>query len=158
MTARERWQSSLVGPIADGERLEAPARERLTLIRIYEELRPLGYEGAYDAVRRYARRWSKPHSSATADAFVPLTFAPGEAYQLRLTWGPRARELLLECWSRVRFCRTAVSMGTSGFDPLGRFSPFDMSPFGVGGENGERETSVKDAQHRRSRHTRSVCP
>ena len=28
----------------------ATARERLTLIRIYEELRPLGYEGGYDAV------------------------------------------------------------------------------------------------------------
>ena len=27
------------------------ARERLTLIRIYEELRPLGYEGGYDAVQ-----------------------------------------------------------------------------------------------------------
>ena len=30
------------------------ARERLTLIRIFEELRGLGYEGGYDAVRRYA--------------------------------------------------------------------------------------------------------
>ncbi|SMG33633.1 hypothetical protein SAMN02746000_01951 [Paracoccus sp. J56] len=29
-------------------------RERLTLIQIYEELRGLGYEGGYDAVRRYA--------------------------------------------------------------------------------------------------------
>src|SRR3954464_3523435 len=33
---------------------EKPARERLTLIRIFEELRALGYEGSYDAVRRYA--------------------------------------------------------------------------------------------------------
>jgi transposase len=38
---------------------KAPARERLTLIRIFEELRALGYGGGYDAVRRYARRWSK---------------------------------------------------------------------------------------------------
>ena len=38
---------------------EAPARERLTLIRIFEELRALGYEGGYDAVRRYARRWGE---------------------------------------------------------------------------------------------------
>ena len=60
---------------------EAAARERLTLIRIFEELRALGYGGGYDAVRRYARRWSKAHSSATASAFVPLTFAPGETYQ-----------------------------------------------------------------------------
>src|ERR1700722_11101947 len=35
------------------------ARERLTLIRVFEELHALGYEGGYDAVRRYARAWSK---------------------------------------------------------------------------------------------------
>ena len=60
---------------------KAAARERLTLIRIYEALRPLGYEGGYDAVRRYARRWDEQHAGATADAYIPLTFAPGEAYQ-----------------------------------------------------------------------------
>jgi len=58
-----------------------PARERLTLIRLFEELRALGYEGGYDAVRRYARSWSREHASQTAAAFVPLSFAPGEAYQ-----------------------------------------------------------------------------
>ena len=36
-----------------------PAREQLTLIRVFEELRGRGYEGGYDAVRRYSRRWSK---------------------------------------------------------------------------------------------------
>ena len=44
----------------------APTRERLTLIRVFEELRALGYEGGYDAVRRYARRWGEQHASATA--------------------------------------------------------------------------------------------
>jgi len=56
-------------------------RERLTLIRIYEELRGRGYVGGYDAIRRYARGWSKEHVASAADAYVPLTFAPGEAYQ-----------------------------------------------------------------------------
>ena len=58
-----------------------PAREQLTLIRLFEELRGRGYDGGYDAVRRYARRWAKQHGQATATAYVPLSFAPGEAYQ-----------------------------------------------------------------------------
>ena len=57
------------------------ARERLTLIRVFEDLRALGYEGGYDAVRRYARSWDREHASETASAYVPLSFAPGEAYQ-----------------------------------------------------------------------------
>jgi transposase len=74
-----RWAEDLDRLLAANAR--AAARERLTLIRIFEELRALGYGGGYDAVRRYARRWSKAHSGATASTFVPLTFAPGEAYQ-----------------------------------------------------------------------------
>jgi len=57
------------------------SRERLTLIRVFEELRGLGYEGGYDAVRRYAAGWLRERAASTAAAFVPLSFAPGEAYQ-----------------------------------------------------------------------------
>ena len=57
------------------------ARERLTLIRLFEELRGIGYGGGYDAVRRYARQWSKERGASTAAAYVPLLFGPGEAYQ-----------------------------------------------------------------------------
>jgi transposase len=48
---------------------------------LFEELRALGYEGGYDAVRRYVRIWSRDHASHAAAAFVPLSFAPGEPYQ-----------------------------------------------------------------------------
>ena len=58
-----------------------PSRERLTLIRVFEELRQFGYEGGYDAVRRYARAWRRERGAAVAEAYVPLRFAPGEAYQ-----------------------------------------------------------------------------
>jgi transposase len=61
--------------------LNKPPRERLTPIRIFEELRAVGYEGGYDAVRRYARTWSKTRGSVTAEAYVPLSCDPGEAYQ-----------------------------------------------------------------------------
>ena len=56
-----------------------PGRERLTLMRVFEELRGLGYRGGHDAVRRYAAGWKRRESEATAAAFVPLSFEPGEA-------------------------------------------------------------------------------
>ena len=84
---RERQPFPKIGPWR--EQLDAlllgneakSARERLTLIRLYEELRELGYEGSYDAVRRYAKSWRKERGAALAQAYVPLSFAPGEAYQ-----------------------------------------------------------------------------
>jgi transposase len=57
------------------------ARERLTLVRIFEELRGLGYSGSYDSVRRYAKLHEEARGAASAEAFIPLSFAPGEAYQ-----------------------------------------------------------------------------
>jgi hypothetical protein len=45
------WRGQLDGLLLANE--GRSARERLTLIRIFEELRALGYEGSYDAVRRY---------------------------------------------------------------------------------------------------------
>jgi transposase len=74
-----RWQTDLDRILAINE--GKATRERLTLIRIFEELRGLGYEGGYDTVRRHARKWQRERRSVTAGAFVPLSFAPGEAYQ-----------------------------------------------------------------------------
>src|SRR3954471_17974776 len=74
-----RWTAELDELLA-GNAAKA-AREQLTLIRIFEELRGRGYDGGYDAVRRYARRWAKERGQATAAAYVPLSFAPGEAFQ-----------------------------------------------------------------------------
>ena len=73
------WRDQLDGLLLANE--QKPARERLTLIRVFEELRGLGYEGGYDAMRRYARAWRTARGAATAPAYVPLSFAPGEAYQ-----------------------------------------------------------------------------
>lgn len=58
-----------------------PKRERLTTKRLFVALQKDGYAGGYDAVRRYAQRWRNEHAAASAAAFVPLSFAPGEAYQ-----------------------------------------------------------------------------
>jgi len=74
-----RWTSDL-DRMLEANATKSP-RERLTLIRVFEDLHGLGYQGGYDAVRRYARAWQREHSSQTQPAFVPLSFAPGEAYQ-----------------------------------------------------------------------------
>ena len=79
-----------IGPFQ--ERLEAllaendarPRRERLRMTRIHDLLRREGFDGSYDAVRRYAARWLKERRKGATDgaaAFIPLIFRPGEAYQ-----------------------------------------------------------------------------
>ena len=73
------WQAELDRLLE--ENAGRASRERLTLMRLFEALRGLGYEGGYDTVRRYARGWSQSRTSTAAAAFVPLSFAPGEAYQ-----------------------------------------------------------------------------
>lgn len=62
-----RWRDELDRMLAAN--VARPSRERLTLIRIFEELRGLGYEGGYDAVRRYAAAWRRRESAAAAAAF-----------------------------------------------------------------------------------------
>ena len=57
-------------------------KDRLSLLQIHEDLASQGNEGGYDAVRRYARVWRRRRRLLSpSQAFVPLIFDPGEAYQ-----------------------------------------------------------------------------
>ncbi|BBC73480.1 hypothetical protein AEB_P2612 [Altererythrobacter sp. B11] len=59
-------------------------RDRLRMTRIHDLLCREGFEGSYDAVRRYAQRWREARRKDAGDgapAFIPLMFKPGEAYQ-----------------------------------------------------------------------------
>ena len=60
-----------------------PRREKLRLTRIHDLLLREGFNGSYDAVRRYAARWRQARRRDVMDApaFIPLLFRPGEAYQ-----------------------------------------------------------------------------
>ena len=61
---------------------EKARRDRLSMVRIYEDIASLGYGGGYDAVRRYAKAWRRRQRSVSpAQAYVPLSFDPGEACQ-----------------------------------------------------------------------------
>ena len=74
-----RWTDELDRLLADNE--TKAAREQLTLIRLFEELR--GPAMTVATTRCAAMRGAGPRSAATptAAAYVPLSFAPGEAYQ-----------------------------------------------------------------------------
>ena len=87
-TPRRMQPMPMLGPFAARldqllEEDEArPRKDRLRLTRIHDLLRREGFDGSYDAVRRYAqkqRRVTKP--TAPNDAFVPLSFPPGDAFQ-----------------------------------------------------------------------------
>lgn len=58
-----------------------PRRERRSTQRLFEELRGQGYDGAHDSVHRFVKGWRDEQARIPAKAFVPMSFAPGEAYQ-----------------------------------------------------------------------------
>lgn len=63
-----------------------PRKQRKTVKNLYEDLLPLGYSGSYDRVAAFARKWRETQRLAGSNqAYVPLEFAPGEAFQF--DWG-----------------------------------------------------------------------
>src|SRR5271166_4696107 len=81
-TARDRASRVGLRPPtpAIGRSAKLTAIERLTARRLFELLRTEGYQGAYDSVQRYVRAWRRARSQQ-GTVFIPLWFAPGEAYQ-----------------------------------------------------------------------------
>jgi transposase len=70
---------------------KVPRRERRSTQRLFEELRGRGYDGAHDSVHRFVKAWRQERARAPAQAFIPLSFDPGEAYQF--DWSHEAIEL-----------------------------------------------------------------
>jgi transposase len=60
-------------------------KQRRTLKQLHSDLVQLGYTGSYDRVAAFARAWRQEQQEAKRTAakntFVPLSFAPGEAFQ-----------------------------------------------------------------------------
>ena len=60
-------------------------KQRRTVKRLYRDLVELGYTGSYDRVAAFARQWRQAQQEAKLQAakhaYVPLKFAPGEAFQ-----------------------------------------------------------------------------
>lgn len=62
----------------DGQR---PKGQRRSARRLFEDLQGAGYAGAYDSVQRFVKRWKAGRPNVACDAFVPLSFPPGETCQ-----------------------------------------------------------------------------
>jgi transposase len=59
-------------------------KQRRTVKQLHRDLVQLGYTGSYDRVAAFARDWRQAQQEAkrtAGKAFVPLRFAPGEAFQ-----------------------------------------------------------------------------
>jgi transposase len=67
------------------EKLEVDALEpkyrRRTAKKLYEEIHERGFKGSYTTVNNFVRRWKKENHLEGRTAFVPMEFAPGEAFQ-----------------------------------------------------------------------------
>ena len=57
-----------------------PRREQRTAQQMFEELQREGFAGGYDSVRRYVQQWKQREKNRLVKAFIPLSFAPGEAF------------------------------------------------------------------------------
>lgn len=95
---------------ADSKKLR---REQRTGLALFEELQREGYEGGYDSVRRYIKKWKEHTSGAIVAAYIPQVFEVGEAFQF--DWSHEIVELGGEvvkvkvahfrlCHSRMPFC------------------------------------------------------
>lgn len=58
-----------------------PKNQRCNARKLYERLQEKGYEGAYDSIQRFVKSWHLNKGKPAGQAYVPLCFSPGEAYQ-----------------------------------------------------------------------------
>ncbi len=74
-----RFISELEAKLAADEGVSR--KRRRSCLVLFEELQAAGYEGGYDSVRRYAKKWRAGHRRLALPVFIPLSFAPGQAFQ-----------------------------------------------------------------------------
>ncbi len=67
-----------------------PRKQRCSAMKYHTLLVEINYPGAYDSVQRFVKNWRKKHKESSS-GYVPLYFAPGEAYQF--DWSEEVIEL-----------------------------------------------------------------
>lgn len=92
--------------------LKEPVRRRMTAKKLYEELRKVGYTGSYQPVNLAVRKFRREHEARGKQAFVPLLFAPGQAFQF--DWGLEEVEIAGKLTkvkaARIKLCYSRHSL------------------------------------------------
>lgn len=92
---------------------QLPRREQRTAYNLFQELQREGFAGGYDSIRKYVRQWKEREKCRQVKAFIPLSFAPGEAFQFDWSYehvdlgGVPAKVCVAQfrlCHSRMPFC------------------------------------------------------
>jgi transposase len=92
--------------------LKEPLRRRMTAIKLYEELKKVGYTGSYQPVNLAVRVFRREHEAHGKQAFVPLLFDPGQAFQF--DWGLEEVEIAGKLTkvkaARIKLCHSRHSL------------------------------------------------
>lgn len=94
------------------ENSKEPKRRNLTAKKIYERLQELGYKGSYETVNLMIRELRREEGKSNQQVFIPLKFAPGEAFQF--DWGEEeiylAGEIVRVKAARIKLCYSRHSL------------------------------------------------
>lgn len=87
-----------------------PRRERRSAYNLFQELQREGFAGGYDSIRKYVRQWKDREKNRVVKAFIPLSFAPGEAFQF--DWSYEQVDLggvpVKVCVAQFRLCHSRM--------------------------------------------------
>lgn len=90
-----------------------PIKHRRSAQLLFEALQREGFTGGYDSVRRYVQHQRREAGGGVAAAFIPLSYAPGEAFQFDWSYeqielgGANVKIKVAQfrlCNSRMPFC------------------------------------------------------
>jgi transposase len=94
------------------ENIKEPVRRRMTAKKLYEQLKMSGYQGSYESVNLIVRRFRRDHEAKGRQVFIPLIFAPGEAFQF--DWGEEEiclnGEITRVKAARIKLCYSRYSL------------------------------------------------
>lgn len=78
-TKLDAYVGQLNAWLAEDERL--PRKQRRSRVQLMAALKALGYAGSYGRVAAYIRERERAGGAPSSSVFIPLAFAPGEAFQ-----------------------------------------------------------------------------